>query len=91
MAKLKGSIVLLVSALLLVYEVYFLLIEPLQFSDDVAITSNQYWALVIPVLIGISILTGTSAWVGYTMITTPEPILMNYEEAYEIAESEERT
>ncbi|MHA2503064.1 MAG: hypothetical protein ACXAE3_09350 [Candidatus Kariarchaeaceae archaeon] len=86
MAKIRGSIFLGASLLLIAYEIYFLVIEPILNQDtDLSLTSNQYWAIVVPILILISLLAGAVGWIGYTMIVTPVPIRLDYEEAYEAA------
>ena len=81
----KGLALLIISLCLLVLDYYYLLYEPLMGGPDFIPSSNQYWAISIPIALGIFFVLGTSAYIGFTMIRTKEPKRMGYEEAYELA------
>lgn len=88
MALVKGLVIATTSMLFLVVEVVFLIVIPLMQGSEFEVGTQQYIALAVPVAI-ITIVGALSIfWIGYTMITTPEPVLLTYEEAYEAASAE---
>lgn len=88
MTKLRGLLLLIPSILVALIEVYFIIIEPILNGINLHLTNTQYWAIAIPVATMTTVFAIIGAWIGYTMIVTPEPIRFTYEEAYEDALNE---
>ena len=89
MAVLRGLTILLISLLLIILETYYLIIQPILAGVKFEVSTRQYWAIAIPVFAIVMLICLISLWLGYTILTTPEPIRLDYEEAYEIAEANE--
>lgn len=85
MASLKGIFILGLSIIVAIIELYYIIIEPFMNGVNIQATPSQYWSVAIPVFVITFVIALTSAWIAYTMITTPEPIKLTYEEAYEVA------
>lgn len=85
MAFLRGLILFVTSAILLFVESYFLIIEPLASRT---VQTGRDWAITIPILLISFLIGGSTLWIGYVMMTTPEPIRLDYEEAYDLAQAE---
>ena len=89
MRALNGAIILLFSLVALFIDFFYLLMEPLLKGPNFQPSSNQYWAIALPVAVGTLVFLGTSSWIGFTMIRTKEPIRLTYEEGYNLASEEE--
>jgi hypothetical protein len=89
LARIKGFILTIVGLFVIASQSYYLIIEPIIYGRDLQLSNQQYWAIVIPVFGLTFIFAFLMSWIGYTMITTPEPIRLDYEEAYEHAREEE--
>ncbi len=83
--KIRGLTISTIFLALIAVETYYVIIEPLQNGINLQTTPSQYWSLAIPVFAMVTILSTVSAWIGFTMYRTPEPIKLTYEEAYELA------
>lgn len=88
--SLKGFLLIIPSLLFLIFEAWALLYVPIA-NEDYSIHSLQYWSIVIPFFLMFIVIGGTAAYIGYTMIVTPEPHKISYDEAYEIALDEKNT
>ena len=60
--QLMGAGILTVSIALIIIYIYWLFFSP-----------YSWWAIVIPVLVGVLAVLGIAGWIGYTMSTTPPP------------------
>lgn len=85
MAKIKGLTIMIPPILIALVEIYYLIIQPLINDQTPNLSSTQYWALALPVALGMIFMSVIAIWIGYTMIVTPQPIRFTYEEAYEAA------
>ncbi len=92
MRTLKGILILLIALGALVWDLYYLVAEPLMMGSNFQFGINQYWAIAVPVGIGSFVFFGTTAWIGFTMARTKEPLRVSYEEGYQTAlEDEEQS
>ena len=85
MRTLKGIILMLIAVAIAGLEIYFLLIEPLVTENTVSISSGQYWSIAIPLVIIIFGFMALLFTVGFTIIRTPEPLRLTYEDAYNLS------
>lgn len=85
MAKIKGITIMIPPILIALVEIYYLIIQPLINDQTPNLSSEQYWALALPVAFAMIFMSVIAIWIGYTMIVTPQPIRFTYEEAYEAA------
>ncbi|MCY3413590.1 MAG: hypothetical protein INQ03_18250 [Candidatus Heimdallarchaeota archaeon] len=83
--KIRGLLTMFIFIIIIFIETYFIIIEPIQNGIDLQSSPSQYWGLAIPVYLMVSILSAITAWIGFTMYRTPEPIKLTYEEAYQVA------
>ncbi len=88
MQKVRGSLIILPSAIIIILELFYLIIDPLNNDQVPQIGESQYWALAIPTFVITSCIALIALWIGYTMIITKEPIRMTYDSAYEEAAGE---
>ncbi len=88
MRTLKGIILLLVGAGVTIFETMALIYFPIANGNSTGFSDIQYWGLVLPSLFVTLLFSLIMAWVGYTMVTTKEPVRFTYEQAYEAALSD---
>ncbi|MCH8905503.1 MAG: hypothetical protein IH840_00310 [Candidatus Heimdallarchaeota archaeon] len=74
-------------AAILVAEIFYLAID-VDIGENVTLSSNQYWALALPVLTFTVLLSLLGFWIGFTMMVSKAPIKMTYDSAYEEAAGE---
>ncbi|MEM4407006.1 MAG: hypothetical protein QXS68_08170 [Candidatus Methanomethylicaceae archaeon] len=60
--QMMGAGILAFSLALIIVYIYWLFFSP-----------YSWWAIVIPVFIGVLAVLGIAGWIGYTMATTPPP------------------
>jgi hypothetical protein len=77
-----------IGLIILFLETYVLIFQPFS-TNDFTMTEQRYWSLVIPIYLIVFVMVSITVWIGYTMVTTPEPVRFTYEEAYEVALAEE--
>jgi predicted DNA-binding transcriptional regulator len=66
-----GALILLVSLIGMALYVWWLLLTPVEwvwFGMQL-----RWWAVAMPVLLGVLLLGVIAAWIGWTMATTPPP------------------
>lgn len=80
-----GAIIMVISLAAAAVELILLIIMPAVQDVDYlgGFPQAQYWAIVIPLFIGVFGVLGIMAWIGYTMAKTPPP------EAWDIEEFED--
>ncbi|RMG20971.1 MAG: hypothetical protein D6732_27795 [Methanobacteriota archaeon] len=88
MRTLKGVILLLIGLGVTVFELIALIYVPIVKGNSTGFSDIQYWGLVLPSLFVTLLFSLIMAWVGYTMVTTKEPVRFTYEQAYEAALSD---
>ncbi|MHA2168339.1 MAG: hypothetical protein ACXAB7_00370 [Candidatus Kariarchaeaceae archaeon] len=88
MQKIRGLYIIIPSAIIIILELFYLIIDPLSDDQVPQIGESQYWALAIPVFFITSCIALIGVWIGYTMMVTKEPIKMTYDSAYEEAAGE---
>ena len=84
-----GAIMALVAVAGIVAELLFLIIQPL--VDDTILSNlpgNQYWALAIPIFLGVFGVLSIVLWIGITMFRTPPPEAWDFEDFEEEFEAE---
>jgi len=70
-----GAVILIISLGLLVFYAYLYLAGGSFLGQPL-----WWWALVIPVTVGVVGILGILAWIGWTMATTPPPKPIEFEE-----------
>ena len=85
MRTLKGFILFLFGIFVTVFETYVLIVTPFLNKNSTGYPDIQYWGLVFPSYFITLLISLVLAWVGYTMMTTKEPVRFTYEQAYENA------
>ncbi|MHA2092733.1 MAG: hypothetical protein ACW98K_17955 [Candidatus Kariarchaeaceae archaeon] len=88
MQKVRGLLIIILSAIIIILELFYLIIDPLSNDQIPHIGESQYWALAIPTFIITTCIVLVALWIGYTMMITIEPIKMTYDSAYEEAAGE---
>ena len=76
-----GGLVTVISIVALGVEFVLLILKPAADATILrGIPSAQYWAITIPLFLGIFGVLGIVAWIGYTMAKTPPPEAWDVEE-----------
>jgi uncharacterized membrane protein len=88
MQKVRGLLIIIPSAIIIILELFYLIIDPLNNDQVPQIGESQYWALAIPTFIITTCIALVALWIGYTMVITKEPLRMTYDSAYEEAAGE---
>ncbi|MDH5402975.1 MAG: hypothetical protein OEZ01_01430 [Candidatus Heimdallarchaeota archaeon] len=82
--KIIGMIMALISAIVILGELWWLLLHPL--IDDNLLGSfpkTQYLAIALPVYVGTAGVFAIVFWIGITMITTPPPESWDFDDIEE--------
>ena len=84
-----GLIMSFLALLGILLEFFFLIIQPLTDSSILSsLPSTQYWALAIPLFLGVLGVLSIILWIGMTMYRTPPPEAWDFED-FEDANTEE--
>ena len=84
MGKLRGLITVLIFGLIIGIEFKYLILDA-DTSSDKTLSTEQYWALTIPVFLIVTLISLLGMWIGYTMMVSKKPVRMTYDSAYEEA------
>lgn len=77
--KMLGTLIFLLSLVLGVAYVYWLFFPPPSDSWNWLFYvpgEDVRWAVVLPVLLGVTLIAFIAMWIGWTMATTPPPTLI---------------
>ena len=85
--KIIGLALAVIGALAILYEIIILFIIPLK--DGPPFDSQLFWAMAIPILLGVVGVLGIVVWVGVTMIQTPPPESWDFDSLDESLDEEE--
>ena len=84
-----GLIMSFLALLGILLEFFFLIIQPLADSSILSsLPSTQYWALAIPLFLGVLGVLSIILWIGMTMYRTPPPEAWDFED-FENSNTEE--
>ncbi len=88
--KLFGAIMAGIGIVGIAIETYFLIITPLisTASPLGGLMEGIYWAIAIPLYLGVFGVLAIVVWIGFTMIRTPPPEAWSFDE---LDEEEEET
>ncbi len=88
--KFIGFIMVLISIAAILSEFYYLIFVPISDYTLISGWEGQYWALAIPVFLGVLGIFLIVFWIGVTMITTPPPEEFDFEEFEKELEEQEK-
>lgn len=89
--QLIGGVMAAIAVIGIITELLLLIINPLvQDSILSNIPAAQYWALAIPIFLGVFGVLAIVLWIGITMVRTPPPEAWDFEDfEEELKETEE--
>ncbi|OLS26197.1 MAG: hypothetical protein HeimC2_16090 [Candidatus Heimdallarchaeota archaeon LC_2] len=73
-----GGILVVIGGISLIAEIIFLIVKPLK--DDPPFDSGIYWAMAIPLFLGVAGVLAILIWIGVTMIQTPPPEAWDFDD-----------
>ncbi|MHA2090025.1 MAG: helix-hairpin-helix domain-containing protein [Candidatus Kariarchaeaceae archaeon] len=76
--QLIGALMAFIGALGILTELYYLIIYPL--IEEVPFESRVYWAIALPLFLGVSGVLAIILWIGITMIQTPPPEAWDFDD-----------
>ncbi|MCY3411087.1 MAG: hypothetical protein INQ03_05545 [Candidatus Heimdallarchaeota archaeon] len=90
--KIYGAIMAGIGAVGIALETYFLIFHPL-LQPNVLPDGFEplWWAVAIPIFIGVLGVLGIVVWIGLTMIRTPPPEAWSFDEVEEETKPEEES
>lgn len=87
--KVYGAIMTVIGLLGIGFETYLLIFSPLIHPDNLGeLEPALWWAVAIPIFLGVLGVLGIVVWIGLTMIRTPPPEAWSFDE---LDEEEEET
>ncbi len=81
-----GGILVAIGGISLIAEIIFLIVKPLR--DDPPFDSSIYWAMTIPLFLGVAGVLAILIWIGVTMIQTPPPEAWDFDDLEDELDSE---
>lgn len=81
--KIIGAVMAAVSVLVIIVEFIYLIYVPLTDSTSDFVGSGVYWALALPLFLGVAGVLLITTWIGVTLIRTPPPEAWDFEDLEE--------
>ncbi len=87
-----GGIMAIIGAIGIILELFFLIITPLIDKDTIKpFDTAIYWAMAIPLFLGVAGVLAIVLWIGVTMIQTPPPEAWDFDDLEDELEGEDET